>query len=214
MEEYSRPGWFPDWSKETAVLVASGPSAKDVNLEIAKGKARFITTNDSWKLAPWADALYACDYDWWKVNNGCREFQGLRISADMEAIKQFDLCNIFCSRRSDWMDYDLKNNTIGWGGNSGFGALNIAVKFMAKRILLVGYDMSIKGGHHWHGLHPETLHNPTHNNTIRWRRALDAAAEGLRDHGVEVLNCSDVSALTQYRKVSFEEAFLAADQTV
>jgi hypothetical protein len=65
-----RPDWFPDWHGETAVIVASGPSAAGVNLECAKGKAKFIAINDSWRLVPWADALYAHDHAWWEVWNG------------------------------------------------------------------------------------------------------------------------------------------------
>jgi hypothetical protein len=46
-----RPDWFPDWRGETVVTVAGGSRAATVNLECAKGRAKFIAINDSWKLA-------------------------------------------------------------------------------------------------------------------------------------------------------------------
>lgn len=96
--------------------------------------------------------------------------------------------------------------TIGWGGNSGFGALNLAVQFGAKRIILVGFDMRLDRGVHWHGLHPGGLHNPNARNVERWRRVVDEAAPMLKALGVEVLNASPISALRAYPKVPFEEA--------
>lgn len=96
---------------------------------------------------------------------------------------------------------------LGWGGNSGFHALNLAVQAGARRIVLVGYDMTIAGGVHWHGRHPSALNNPTAGNIDRWRRVMDAAAPMLAECGVEVLNASAVSALAAFPKVAFEEAF-------
>jgi hypothetical protein len=77
-----RPDWFPDWRGETVVTVAGGSRAATVNLECAKGRAKFIAINDSWKLAPWSDVLYAEDFPWWGVNHGAPAFRGLKISRD------------------------------------------------------------------------------------------------------------------------------------
>ena len=95
---------------------------------------------------------------------------------------------------------------IGWGGNSGFQALNLAVQFGAKRIVLVGYDMRCDQGLHWHGPHGKGLNNPTPRNVERWRRVTDEAADLLRFLGVEVVNCSPISALRAYPKMGLEEA--------
>jgi hypothetical protein len=96
--------------------------------------------------------------------------------------------------------------TIGWGGNSGFAALNLAVQFGAKRIILVGFDMRLDRGIHWHGAHSDGLHNPNHGVVLRWRRVIDQVAPTLAALGVTVLNASPVSALQAYPKVDFAEA--------
>ena len=96
---------------------------------------------------------------------------------------------------------------LGWGGNSGFGALNLAVQFGASRIVLVGFDMRIDRGVHWHGLHAGGgLSNPNARNVERWRRCIDEAAPILAALGILVLNASPMSALAAYPKINFTEA--------
>lgn len=99
-----------------------------------------------------------------------------------------------------------KFGEIGWGGNSGFGAVNLAVQFGVNRIILVGFDCRIDKGRHWHADHPISLNNPTEKTTARWRRVLDEAAPTFRGLDIEVLNASPVSALISYPKVTLEEA--------
>jgi hypothetical protein len=54
----------PVWAGETAVLVASGPSLCPSDVDRVRGRARVIAVNDGYRLAPWADVLYACDRRW------------------------------------------------------------------------------------------------------------------------------------------------------
>lgn len=95
---------------------------------------------------------------------------------------------------------------IGWGGNGGFHALNLALQFGARRVVLVGYDMRVDFGVHWHGKHPKGMNNPSAVNTARWRQVLDAQALLLRRLGVSVINASPVSALEAYPKMTLEAA--------
>lgn len=95
---------------------------------------------------------------------------------------------------------------IGSAKNSGFQAVNLAANLGASRILLVGFDMQLDGGSHWHGDHGPGLTNPTGEKIQRWRSDLDAAAPALAEAGVEVINTSRVSALTAYRKADLLEA--------
>ena len=201
------PDWWQDWTGETCVIVASGPSAADIQLDAARGKARFIAINNSWRLAPWADALFACDLRWWdRYGRDVDGFVGLKLSTDANACRRYPyLGRVGLDRTSDKLNLLVKGR-VGWGGNSGFQALNLAAQFGAKRIVLVGYDMTTARGVHWHGRHPTGLHNPTENNIIRWRRAIDGASADLAGLGIDVLNASPASMLTAYPKVSFLDA--------
>ena len=100
-----------------------------------------------------------------------------------------------------------ENGLIGWGGNSGFQAINMAMQFGCARIVLVGFDMTLSNGFHWHADHEGELKNPTPGNVGRWRRAVDAIAPVADAYDIEVINCSEVSALTSYPKMAFDEVF-------
>lgn len=198
-----------DWSGEVTVCVASGASAELVDLEAARGRARVIVVNDSWRLCRWADVLYACDASWWMRSPGLSdgpparsEFPGLRVTQDRAAARALGLQRVHLTRGVDRILTDRKG-VIGWGGHGGFHALNIAVQAGARRIALVGYDL---GGEHWHGPHGAGLRNPPPSALARWARILDDQASLLADLGVTVLNCSPTSALTAFPKASLAEA--------
>lgn len=199
------PGWWPAWEGETVVIVASGPSAADAPLERARGKAKVIAINTSWKLAPWADILFACDAKWWDQYEGCPEFKGQKLTVEKLAAEKWGIGYVHAMRPDNRIYLEPKG-TVGWGGNSGFHCLNLALQFGVKRVLLVGYDMRVDKGKHWHGLHPAGMHNPSAPNVARWRKAVDGAAGVARQIGVEVINCSPISTLMQYPKMRFEDA--------
>lgn len=204
---------MPDWSGATCIVVASGPSAKDAPLAIVKGRARVIVINESYRLAPWADALYAADAEWWQRQKGLVEFRGLRVSQSDQAAKYYRGIKLVRLKRVAHLLTEPRgviaagsDNRVS-GANSGFQALNLAAQFGARRIILVGYDMTIDHGVHWHGPHGAGLRNPTVASLKRWREALDRAAPSFAAAGVEVLNASAISALTAYPRISLETAF-------
>ena len=200
--------WWPQWHGATIAIIGSGPSAKKAGVERLQGRAKVIVINESWQLAPWADMIYACDGNWWKLHGGLPKFKGLKVTYDAQACDQYkDLHRIeIPDRRSDMIITEPLGH-VGAGGNSGFQCLNLAVQLGGKRILLIGYDMRVDLGEHWHPRHYPPLSNPHPNDNLpRWRKALDGAARGLGEAGIEVINCSNVSLLTAYPKMTIEEA--------
>lgn len=164
-----------------------------------------MAVNNAVQLAHWADALYACDGDWWKQYNPAG-YRGLRISQDGHVPNpEWGLHLVTLVRNCDQLLFN-KFGELGWGGNGGFHALNLALQFGARRIILVGYDMRVDLGVHFHGKHPKGMNNPAAVNVRRWRQILDAQAPLLAGLGVEVLNASPVSALEAYPKVDFAAA--------
>jgi hypothetical protein len=162
-------------------------------------------------LAPWADALYAGDGKWWFLNAGLPEFEGAKFTCFREVRERYPALQfIECVNSGD--DYEGCNRIItsrgyiGSGGNSGFQAINLAVQLGACRIVLVGFDMRVDNGVHWHGEHRTELGNPGLDNVIKWRRILDEAASELVGMGVEIINASASSALTSYPIMSLEKA--------
>lgn len=108
------------------------------------------------------------------------------------------------TKGSDRLELTRTGRT-GWGGNSGFHCLNLAVQMRPQKIILVGYDMTVAHGVHWHGPH-RGLNNPDARNVVRWRNAVDDAAAPISQMGIRVINCSRISALQNYERMSLEEA--------
>lgn len=198
--------WWPDWSGETVVIVASGPSAKLVDLEPARGRARVVAINRSYELAPWADMLYGCDAAWWRSVQGVPDWPTLRVSQDKHAVAEYPEIKRVVAQRG------LENLVLGnpgyilWGGNSGTQAINIVAQTGARVIALVGFDMTLQNGLHWHGAHDYGLSNPRPMNTELWRRRTDQCGDYLASKGFLIANCSPQSALKKWPKMSLEAA--------
>lgn len=203
---------WPDWTGEVAVIVASGPSAADVSLGVAKGRARFLAVKDGWRLCPWADALYACDHHWWEAHRGVLEFHGRRMAYDRRTVEKWRGCGFLkveIDRHIQGIRFE-EVGRVGWGGNSGFHAVNLAAQFGARALILVGFDMRVDRGRHFFGEHPYSK-SPSEGNVLRWAKHLDKQAAALSARGIATINCSPVSALTAFPRMTFEEAIEAVD---
>lgn len=202
------PSW-PDWTGETAVIVATGPSAKHADLEQVRGYARFIAIKSSWQLCPWADVLYGVDRQWWMANNGAPEFRGLKVSASPT------VCRVYPGVRQVKLKSQARvltgvTGVVGCGlrtggGHSGFQAINLAVQFGVTRIALVGFDMHLNNGAHWHK-EGHGVGKADAKRTNQWREEMDPVAEQFERMGIEVINTSMDSALKAYRKMPLPQA--------
>ena len=202
-EEFS---WCPDWTGQTVTLVAAGPSANAAPLQPLQGRSKVVVINNSFKLARWADMLYSCDYRWWLRSSARTGFTGLKVSQDRVANEVFpEIKRVHAVRGENRLIFHSPGY-ICWGGNSGLQALNLVAQWNPSKILLVGYDMSIANGSHWHGDHKGGLPNPRADHVERWRRLTEAAAAVLQERGIRVFNCSMQSALVSYPKLPQMEA--------
>jgi len=99
-----------------------------------------------------------------------------------------------------------EGHKIGAGSNSAFQAANLAVRWGASRIILLGVDCH-SPGKHWHSNHTfvETSHQ---KQTLMhsWMRSWTNASKDLAQRGVEVVNCSPGTALDAFPKMTIEHA--------
>lgn len=199
------PPWWPDWTNECVAIVGSGPSAKEANVDALRDRIHVIVINESWRLAPWADILYGCDAVWWSLNKGVKEFPGLKISQDENAVAKFPEIKrvIIEDPKSNVLSF--VPGTVGAGGNSGFQAFNLAVQFRATGILLIGLDLRLDRGDHWHGRHPQPLCNPDSFNIRRWVSVFERTTGITKNLGIDVVNASPNSALTTFPKLTVEQ---------
>lgn len=201
----SGPTWFPDWSGQVCAIVAGGPSVQDDDVAALRDRIRVLVINNSFKLAPWADVLYAADRRWWDVIGRGANFEGLRVTPDRDVAKRLGIELI--SLVDDSSDAGVNGlsevaGTLARGGHSGHQALNLAVQFGATRIALLGYDFE---GEHWHGRHESPLRNPKLDTMQKWAVRIDALAPALAERGVQVVNCSPIGRLNAYPRMTIAE---------
>lgn len=144
------------------------------------------------------------------MRNGVPEFTGIKLSASINACVDYDVNKVTVVEKCDQIlvetPGEIGSGSKNGGGNSGFQTSNIVAQFGAGRIVLVGFDMRIDKGVHWHGRHPRGLNNPSDPLLMHWRKALNDAAATFAALGIEVINASPISTLTAYPVMSLKDA--------
>lgn len=148
-----------------------------------------IVANTTYRIAPWADALFAIDQVWWDthIKEVNQNFKGARFTTHPMAKKY----------------HAIKVGPIEFKtyGNSGAGCISLAAQGNAKRIILLGFDSQRTGGKtHWHGDHPPHLGNA--GAIPEWAQKFADQARDLSN--IEILNCSRETALTCYPRATLE----------
>lgn len=198
---------FPRWDGEVVVVCASGPSQTEEDIRLAQGRARVIVINETWRLAPWADLLYACDHRWWKLRGPApEEFGGIRVQGHIGNREGLWPGTVWGGVKAGCNHMLWDGRQIGSGGNSGFQALNLAARTGARRVILLGYDMGHSGVAHWHGEHGSGLSNPASSFLGRCAQILDRTAQELEFRKVEVINASRASRLQRFVRMPIAEA--------
>lgn len=194
------PRLFPD---RTIVCLASGPSLTPEDVDYCRGKAPVIAVNDTYRLAPWADVLYACDAKWWAVHAGVPTFTGLKYALE-PAAGRWPGVQIL-SNTGD-RGVELEPTGLRTGKNSGYQAINLAVHLGARRIVLLGYDLQASDPAHSHffGQHPHPIRRDSPYALFRdYFAFLLAPLEAI---GVELVNCTRETALACVPRVPLEAA--------
>lgn len=196
------PRLFPN---STIVCLGTGPSLTAADVDVCRGKAVVIAINDAYRIAPWAEVLYACDAAWWKRHNWCRAFAGMKVSLETSAWRQCGPGDPAIVRLRNAGDSGLELDPTGLrtGKNSGYQALNLAVHLGARRIVLLGYDMDATNRKpaHFFGDHP----NPIRSPYALFRQHFETLVQPLRTAGITVINATPGSALTCFPRLSLAD---------
>ena len=204
-----------------AVLVASGPSLTREDVAYCRrcvSRPHVLVVSDSWQYAPWADALYSYEAAWWNHHQGVPAFRGQKWSSvplestsrnvDLDIRPQADSVEQWALqwvRGEDRLGLSFDPQLIHYGSNSGYQALNLAILFGARRIVLLGYDMQSTGGReHFFGPHPHPLRR--WSDFAKFADMFRAAVPDLAAHNIEVINCSRETALDCFPRARLKDA--------
>lgn len=141
---------------------------------------------------PWADALYACDEEWWNRNTEIwRGFDGMKFTWSKDAARRYGLIHA-----PGETGEGLGRTTLHAGGSSGYMAVNLAYFLGASEIYLLGFDMQMTGGlTHWHGDH-RNGNNPSPDMLSKWAKRFIPMWQDLKDLGIPLSNCTRQTAMT------------------
>ncbi len=185
------------------VLVGSGPSLIQEDIDLARDRARVMVINDNYRRAIWADYLYAADLMWWHNHYDLvnEYFQGELWTQDADAVKLYDRLNYIESIEGVGLSKDPA--IIHQGSLSGYQAINLVYHWGAKVILLLGYDMQKTGGQgHWFGDHKGRMNNASsYGQWNHWFQSIDPA-----EYGIRIVNCSRQTALDNFPRMPIGEA--------
>jgi hypothetical protein len=181
-----------------AVCLASGPSLSETDVEAVRvwrsqsPDRLVVVANTTFRIAPWADALFAMDSRWWKGHYAeVREtFQGRRLTtANLDS------------------RFDVEKIKVNNYRNSGAGCVSIAVDYGYRFVILLGYDCMPDGNlTHWHGSHPQGMSDA---KTIKvWPVIFGSMARDMKRQGVKVVNASHRTALTCFERMALDDVLL------
>ena len=175
-------------NKETIFIVASGPSARKVNLAALPSFGYVIGVNDVIKHQPNFHAFFTIPQHAY-YRSGLSRYGGLT---------RLD--------RVNWPRLSERKGIIYAGVNggthSGYGALGLAYQHRPKRIYLIGFDMIPQKDSHWSR---ESNRRWTSEFCALCAKCYDTAKDQLRDAGVDVIVVNPMSAIRAFPRISAEE---------
>jgi hypothetical protein len=192
-------------------LIGGGPSLAGFDFEKLRGR-RVITINRSFRVTPWADVLYFCDRNFWRVDSAeiLKTFTGRHIVTVCR--EQHDrLKNI---QNTGTSGLELRPIGVKHGTNSGYQAINLGFLMGARRLVLLGYDMKTAGGETHHhggyrtgGVDPaQYSHVMQHTLQQRMLPYFPRLVDPLKAAGVEVFNANPDSALRCWPTIQRDQA--------
>lgn len=189
------------WPGGTCYILGGGPSLSRVPLERLHNR-RVIAVNNAYQLGNWIDVTFYGDCRWFNWHGkALLEFPGLKVTACDSHVGKPGIRAV--KRRNAPFGIATNRNQLGWNLNSGACAINLAVHFGVKKIVLLGFDMRlIDDKHNWHEEH----HNrPNRDPYQRFLRPFPNIANDLETLGVECVNACPGSALEVFPIVEVED---------
>ncbi len=192
MNLWSVPRTWPD---ETVFVVGGGPSLSGFDPSVLHHQ-KIIVVNNSYRLIPFADVLYFGDCRWFRWHKSeIANFRGKRVST----------CNragpgVYIMKTTGNRGLEVKTTGLKFAG-SGYAAVNLAIHFGAKRVVLLGFDMKPNedGRHNWHEPHEARTRNDIYDRTMLPK--FETMIDPLKELGVEVFNATVGSKLKVFPMV-------------
>jgi len=169
-----------------------------------------IGINNVYQLGNWIDVEFFGDNAWYLVHRiALIKYHGLKISCAPRFDKNKGREGIKYLAKNKKKKYGIcpDPTMVSWNQNSGCAAISVARHFGVKRIILLGFDMCLGADaiSHWHGSHGKN--KPRKKIKMGFRKHLQGfpqIAEDAEAMGIEIINASSISKITEFPKVPLE----------
>lgn len=199
--------WPPEqiWQGEDVFILGGGPSVSHFPLTRLIDP-KVIGCNNAYLFGESiVDVLVFGDKPWWDYHEGRPVFRSFTNPIFSNAPKLEDESRIIWTPRET---HGFHKHALGWNGNTGSSAINLALIMGASRVFLVGFDMksSEEGESNWH---ENTLDAPTDVHYNRYQAEIKDSMSMLHANwpGVDVINLNPDSAMEIFPRCSWEEIF-------
>lgn len=193
------------WPGSTIYILGGGPSLSKTDLNLIH-KKHTIGVNQAFRLGNFVDILYFGDGRFYQDNRktGIKQFGGPIITS-FGSVSDKGWPGVRRVRRTKPLGIESEHrDAISWNGNSGASAINIAYWLGAKRVVLIGFDMArVDGAHNWHEHYGPR--SPKFSPYHRHMRGWPTIAQDAKDLGLEILNATPGSAITDFPIVPLEK---------
>ncbi len=194
------PKLFKD---ETIYIIGGGPSLNNFDFRTLTGK-KTIAINKAVIYHPTADILYWTDgrfYTWFK--NEVDNYKGLKFALKPGSLYTNDI-KILRKGKPHGLEEDPQ--TLSHGFNSGYAAINLAYHLGAKRIILLGFDMTNDGNQtHFHDGYPtRAAGNRIYED--KFLPGFKQLSSEIKNKGIGVYNASPHSRLKDFPIITLNQA--------
>jgi len=194
------------WKDEDVYIIGGGSSVSHFPVSRLQSE-HVIGCNNAYLFGTAiVDLLFFGDLKWYQYHmqhSLLQFFKNPKISNHI-SMKDVDGV-IYCPRETE----GFHKHAIGWNGNTGSAAINLALVLGANRIYLVGFDMGLddNGASNWH---VNTLDTPTQEHYDRY---IDVMKKTVADivvnfPGVKIINLNPESKLDIFPKQDWTEIFV------
>jgi len=184
------------WAGERCFIIGGGESLKGFDFESLRGE-KIIAINRAVEYVPFADIMFCLDqklYGLYSQHNAklnwqaFESFRGLRVWVEAPGGNYGNDVLLVKMKGKHGLADNLARG-IFTGGNSGYGAVQLAVALGAKQICLLGFDMN-QGN--FHSGYPSPGGDP---ETRGWIDGFNELAPKLEVAGIKVINLNQQSKL-------------------
>lgn len=202
--------WRPDerWTGEDVFIIGGGPSLNRFDFNLLKGK-RTIGCNAAFSLgSEIVSVLYFTDTSFWEVykEDILSNFQGDVITSALSLENENHDRLKWVPRKRDGLH--PKGHAIGWNYSTGASAIDLALRFGASRVFLLGVDLKLgqKRRMNWHSDRPSIRRD--HDSLFsRFRKGFERVARDLPEAypGRSVIQVNNRPPLNCFGSMSFKE---------